>query len=56
MTPKMKPKIIRDHTQNQDHVITLVNLRTINTIVNKPVKPIPLDELLELLIFVVLIR
>lgn len=46
----MNPKIIGDNTQNQDHVITFVSLRTIKTIVNKPVNPIPLDELLELLI------
>ena len=44
-----KPKITGDITQNQDHVIILVSLRTIKTIVSKPTNPIPPDELLELL-------
>jgi hypothetical protein len=39
-----------DKTHHQDHVMIPISLRTINTIVNKPPKPIPLEELLELLI------
>ena len=42
------------NTHNQDHVATTVvsvNFNTINTIVNNPANPIPLDEDEELLIF-----
>lgn len=34
---------IGDNTPHQDQLITLVNFKTINTIVNKPVNPIPPD-------------
>lgn len=42
-----------DITHHQDHVattVTPINFKTINTIVNNPANPIPLDEDDELLI------
>jgi len=51
--PKVNPKINGDNTQNHDQVMKPVSFKTMNTMVNKPVNPIPLDELLELLITVV---
>jgi hypothetical protein len=50
---RINPKISGDNTQNQDQVMKPVSFKTMNTMVNKPVNPIPLDELLELLITVV---
>lgn len=53
MNARINPKINGDNTQNHDQLINPVSFSTMNTMVNKPVNPIPLDELLELLISVV---
>jgi len=50
ITAATTEKISGDRTQNHDHAITFVNLSTINTIVSKPTKPIPLLDELELAI------
>jgi hypothetical protein len=40
-------------THHQDHTITLVSLSTIKTMVNKPVNPMPLFVVVELLLIIV---
>ena len=48
---------IGDNTHHQDHVITFVSLSTINTIVNKPVKPIPeFDVFVSLIVLIFIIN
>lgn len=41
------------NTHSHDHVITLHSLRTINTIANRPEKPIPLADADALLLLIV---
>lgn len=41
ITPNVIKKIKGDNTQNQDQVMYPVSFSTINTMVSKPIKPIP---------------
>lgn len=52
-TPTARPIQSGESTHTHDHVITPVSLRTINTIVKRPVKPIPVPVLLLLLLLLI---